>query len=311
MAHDSEIEPASPAPPPLPKLHRRPTSTMADDDEEPRLLSHVTYQMPSPPPLPLPPMLPPLPTMPSVLPSLSTPVRPTVGRSQHQSPSPSRARSRAPNYSASDVEVLLDTVRDVLPLGANEWATVAERFNNESGAAGTYRDQDSLKKKFDKLANMKKSTGDPSCPPEVRAAKQIARDIVGRANAGIVGDTSEEDAQSMGTNDGRDSGERNTVGVFKRKRAEARRGVKRRRLEVNDMSHQVRRMSDAVTTLVESMASDGGAGSGEGDLDARVKEAVREQIAETRGLIEKQQESMEEMKRMMHMLLARNPVSEE
>lgn len=59
------------------------------------------------------------------------------------------------------------------------------------------------------------------------------------------------------------------------------------------------------------MASDGGARSGEADLDARVKEAVTEQITETRRLIEKQQQSMEEMTRMMHILLARCPVSGE
>lgn len=134
------------------------------------------------------------------------------------------------------MEVLLNTVRNVLPLGANERATFAERFSNESGAACTYRAQDSLRKKFEKLANMKKSTKDPSCPPKVRAAKRVARDIVERANAVIVGSTSEEDAQSMVTNDRRESGEQNTMIVFKHKRAEACRGQKRRRLEANDMS---------------------------------------------------------------------------
>lgn len=64
----------------------------------------------------------------------------------------------------------MDIVRDALPLGANEWATVAERFNNESGAADTYWDQDSLKQNLDKLANMKKSKGDHLCPLEVRTA---------------------------------------------------------------------------------------------------------------------------------------------
>lgn len=77
------------------------------------------------------------------------------------------------------------------------------------------------------------------------------------------------------------------MGVFKRKRAEGRRGVKRRSLEVNEMSQQVRWTSDVITTLGESIASEGGAGSGEGDFDARVKEAVSELIAETQGLIEK------------------------
>lgn len=114
----------------------------------------------------------------------------------------------------------------------------------------------------------------------------------------------------MRKNDGRDSEEQNTVGFFKRKRTEARRGVKRRRLEVKGMYHQVRRMSDAVMTSVKSMASDGGAWSGERKLDAPGKEAVREQITETRRMIEKKKESMEKMKRMKPLRLARNPVSE-
>lgn len=54
------------------------------------------------------------------------------------------------------------------------------------------RDQDSLKKKFDKLAAVKNPTGDPSCPPEVKRAKRIARDIGNRRGAinitGISGD---------------------------------------------------------------------------------------------------------------------------
>ena len=58
------------------------------------------------------------------------------------------------------------------------------------------RDLDSLKCKFDKLANMKKPTGDPSCPEDVRRAKHIARDIFNRANAGKVGSSSEDDEDS-------------------------------------------------------------------------------------------------------------------
>lgn len=94
---------------------------------------------------------------------------------------------------------------------------------------------------------------------------------MGRTNAEIVDDTLEEDAQSIRTNDERDSEEQNTVYFFNCKRAEARRDKKCCLLEMNDMSHRVRWISDAVTTLVESITSDGDAGPGERDLDARVK----------------------------------------
>lgn len=115
----------------------------------------------------------------------------------------------------------MDTVRDVLPFGANERVTVAKRFINAGGAADRYRDQDSLNKNLDKQNNMTKSTENFSCLPKVRTAKIIARDIVGTANAGIVRDTSKKDAQNIGANDGRNSGEQNIVGVFKQKRVEA------------------------------------------------------------------------------------------
>lgn len=53
-----------------------------------------------------------------------------------------------------------------------------------------------LKGKFEKLANTKKPTGDPSCLNDVRRAKSIARDMLNRANAGTVGSSSEEDDDS-------------------------------------------------------------------------------------------------------------------
>lgn len=156
MAHDSEIEPASPA-------HFYQSSIV---DQRPLWLkmmkslarSRMTYQMPSSPPFPLPPMLQPLPTIPSVFPSLSTPISTTVGRPQHQLVSPWKAQLWAPNFNSSNLKVLLDTVRDVLPTRANEQTIVTKQFNDESGAVGMYRVQNALKRKFFKLANMEMRT---------------------------------------------------------------------------------------------------------------------------------------------------------
>ena len=55
------------------------------------------------------------------------------------------------------------------------------------------RDQDSLKNKFDKLANIKKKTGDPTCPEPVRRAKRIARAIQNKCAAMTLGSTSDSD----------------------------------------------------------------------------------------------------------------------
>lgn len=127
---------------------------------------------------------------------------------------------------------MLDIVADELPLGANEWAVVEQRFNDNGDDIAVIRDQDSLKEKFDKLAATKKSTGDPTFPPDVRRAKQIARDINGRAYAAMVGDSSDEDGGDA-SKDGNASHTTNVgnevLGSRKRKREEGARGVKKRR----------------------------------------------------------------------------------
>lgn len=54
------------------------------------------------------------------------------------------------------------------------------------------------------------------------------------------------------------------------------------------------------------MASDDEAVSVDGDLDGRIKETLKKQIGKTRWLIKKYQQSMENMKRLMHMMLGRS-----
>lgn len=49
------------------------------------------------------------------------------------------------------------------------------------------RDEDSLKAKFNKLYNTKKSTGDPTFPPNVRRAKHIAKAVLSCAAAASLG----------------------------------------------------------------------------------------------------------------------------
>lgn len=57
-----------------------------------------------------------------------------------------RSRAGAPNYSESDVNALLDIVAVVEPLGANQWAIVAQQFNNWCTANDRpERDMDSVK----------------------------------------------------------------------------------------------------------------------------------------------------------------------
>lgn len=51
------------------------------------------------------------------------------------------------------------------------------------------RDIDSLRAKFDKLANTKKPTGDPSCPDNMQQAKQIAKIILERCKAVVTSES--------------------------------------------------------------------------------------------------------------------------
>ena len=114
-----------------------------------------------------------------------------VGRARNVG---NRSRRGKVNYSSADIDALLTYVEQVLPIGANMWALVSLRFASWAQRAGRpERDQESLKSKFDKLANTKESTGDPSCPPDVRRAKHASREI--QANAVRV--TLGEDANSL------------------------------------------------------------------------------------------------------------------
>ena len=131
-----------------------------------------------------------------------------------------------------------------------------------------YREQKSLKKKFGKSAASKKSTGDPSCPPHVREAKHIARDIAAPANAGLVDDSSADERSgdaalggditpTVGEEDARSV---KVVGKPQSKRASASRGVKRKRENTEELSSHVEQMPEAFKALVGSTANDSSGG---------------------------------------------------
>ena len=145
-----------------------------------------------------------------------------------KSSSKKTTRAGAPNYSPDDITALLDCVEAEEPLESNHWAVVTKKFALWAAANSRLeRDQDSLKNKFDKLANMKKKTGDPSCPLPVRRAKFIARAIHNKCAAMTLGDSSDGDSNtgnevtpctvlSEGTSE--ENSEDGVVGVCKKKR---------------------------------------------------------------------------------------------
>ena len=107
-------------------------------------------------------------------------------------PTKKATRAGALNYSNDDISAMLDIVEQEEPLGANHWAVVASNFTKWAREnARPHRDQDSLKNKFDKLSNMKKKTGDPSCPQPFKRAKHIARAIHNKCAAMTLGGSSD------------------------------------------------------------------------------------------------------------------------
>jgi hypothetical protein len=92
------------------------------------------------------------------------------------------------NYSNNELDLLLESVREILPISGREWEEVATR--QASYFSDSRRTGEQLKKKYNRLAKTKIPTGDPNCPPSVREAKRISRLIVEKTN-GTAGD--EED----------------------------------------------------------------------------------------------------------------------
>ena len=87
------------------------------------------------------------------------------------------------------------TVLTHLPIGSHEWECVASEHNEnfpDKDRTGT-----SIRRKFAQLHKVKIPTGDPTCPAEVRYAKQVFRKIEERADA-----SGEIDSTDLGIEDG-------------------------------------------------------------------------------------------------------------
>jgi hypothetical protein len=94
-------------------------------------------------------------------------------------------RTKSPRWSQMEKLAVLRVIRAFLPIGSAEWQKVVEEHAILWGHCG--RDEDSIKRIFANLHKTKKPTGDPSCPPEVKAAKQAKRLMSERADLGSGG----------------------------------------------------------------------------------------------------------------------------
>jgi len=105
------------------------------------------------------------------------------------------ARGGVRNYSAAEVDSLLQTIRAVCPIGNDHWEIVADLHSNSYADCG--RTVESIKRKFSSLASTQPGSGNPTMPPAVATAKEI-RELI-NAKAGIndldVSDCFEEEEE--------------------------------------------------------------------------------------------------------------------
>jgi hypothetical protein len=90
----------------------------------------------------------------------------------------------------------VDAVKSVLPLGNQEWARVANIYNEYTAKNGqASRELDPLKLKFRALVNSPKPTGDPDCKAHIRAAKETQREMDKRAHVLALNDVESNDEE--------------------------------------------------------------------------------------------------------------------
>ena len=75
----------------------------------------------------------------------------------------------------------MTSIQEVLPIGPLDWEKVVQMHTDQFPNMG--RDLQSVRQKFNKLQVSRIPTGDPTCPPAVRRAKRIHRDIEEKMDA--------------------------------------------------------------------------------------------------------------------------------
>ena len=86
-----------------------------------------------------------------------------------------------PRFSIPELESMLATIEEYLPMGPEEWEFVADSHSLEFPAMN--REASSLRRKFQALYNLQVPTGDPTCPPHVWQAKRLRYKIEERADS--------------------------------------------------------------------------------------------------------------------------------
>lgn len=94
---------------------------------------------------------------------------------------------RGKNWSEEGIDLMLTQVEKVLPLGASAWEKVEVAYNR-AAVGQPHRDVVAIRLKFTTLKNVRKPTGDPTCPPTVTRTKRIQRLIDSAASVALLDD---------------------------------------------------------------------------------------------------------------------------
>jgi hypothetical protein len=108
---------------------------------------------------------------------------------------PGRAKG-SQGYSTPDSEALVAAVKEILPLGSQEWLKVQEIYSvyaSENNRA--IREPESIRNKFRALVNQYKPTGNPNCERHIRDAKDVQKLIDHRASVLALNDPGSGDEE--------------------------------------------------------------------------------------------------------------------
>ena len=89
-------------------------------------------------------------------------------------------RSRGTNFSNSEIDILLNIINDVLPIGTEEWKEV-ETLHRQNDPQHD-RSRETVNGKFRQLYSTRPDTGNRTIPEAVWKAKNILEDIKSKQN---------------------------------------------------------------------------------------------------------------------------------
>ncbi|POW12813.1 hypothetical protein PSHT_07970 [Puccinia striiformis] len=132
-----------------------------------------------------------------------------------------KGAGRAPGsqgYNDNDSRALVRAIKEVLPLGANEWSRVVDMYNDYAQKnQRAFRDEKSIRNKFKGLHSARKPTGDPMIKDFIRDAKAAFEEMRARAaryeNVDVDEDEDEEYRDYLGSQQYESDDERNGVGA--------------------------------------------------------------------------------------------------